>query len=40
MRLSSRSVITESDLLLRFSELRYTAEMRATQELLTGAAAT
>jgi len=33
-----RRGVTESDLLLRFSELRYTAEMRATKE-LTGVAA-
>src|SRR6188768_1610807 len=33
-----RRGVTESDLLLRFSELRYTAEMRATKE-LTGAVA-
>ena len=35
-----RSTVTESDLLTRFSELRYTTEMRVTQESLTGAAAT
>ena len=30
----SRRGVTEADLLVRFSELRYTAEMRVTQELL------
>lgn len=33
-----RRSVTESDLLMRFSALRYTAEMRVTKE-LTGAAA-
>lgn len=33
-----RRSVTESDLLMRFSELRYTAEIRVTKE-LTGAAA-
>ena len=34
-----RRGVTETDLLRRFSDLRYTAEMRATKELLTGPAA-
>jgi putative ABC transport system ATP-binding protein len=34
-----RRGVTETDLLRRFADLRYTAEMRATKELLTGAAA-
>jgi len=29
-----RRNVTESDLLLRFSELRYTAEMRVTKDLI------
>jgi len=34
-----RRGVTESDLLMRFSELRYTAEMRVTKDLLAGAVA-
>jgi ABC-type uncharacterized transport system ATPase component len=32
-----RRGVTEADLLLRFSELRYTTEMRVTKELLSSA---
>jgi len=34
----ARRGMTEADLLMRFSELRYTAEMRGTKDLLAGAA--
>ncbi len=34
---AERSGVTEADLLVRFAELRYTTEMRVTQELASGA---